>query len=488
MNQITNSILSGLIKFAELKDGVQLQEQQERIKKKLKKAPGLLVYHGLGSGKTLASIAAGDDLGGKVNVVVPAALRENYRKEINQYVGKPKADFDVSSYEKASKDGFKHDRASLTVFDEAHRMGDPSSARGDLPRKAPGKVLLLTGTPVKNKPSEALPLLRGIARDRKLPKNVQDFDQRFVGEKVVKPGLFARLRGVKPGVEKYLKNKGQLAELIRGRVDYHPSRGEFPEVSHEFVETEMTQTQSDIYKGLMSKNPLLAYKIKNNLPPDKKESEQLNAFLSGIRQISNDPATYDVRQTARPNERSPKIRKMFTNIMGNLSKDPGHKHLVYSNYLRAGVMPLAEELSAAGVSYGIFHGGLSDKQRKQVVDDYNNNKLQVILISGAGAEGLDLKGTRTVQVMEPHWNAARIRQVVGRAVRNKSHSHLPPDQRNVKVEYHMVRPPPQQRMMGLIPSKYEQGADRYLLSLAQKKQRLVDEMLNIFQEEGMRHE
>lgn len=482
MNQITNSILSGMLKAAKLKEETKLQPQQERIVKRLKDSPGLLIYHGLGSGKTLSSIAAAEAIGGDTSVIVPASLRENYRKELRNYVRKSDAKYDIQSYESATKKGLKGSRT--TIFDEAHRLGRSDSERSTLAGKASGKVLLLSGTPIRNRPSEAVPLLKAIAKDRNIPKSEQAFDDRFLGTKVTKPSFFERMKGIQPGEEQFLKNKSGLAALVRGRVDYHASSGEFPEVTHEFVESEMTPSQTDLYRGLVGKNPLLAYKIKNNLPPSRKESKQLNAFLAGVRQVSNDPATFSTRETGRPTERSPKIRKMFSSIVGHLQQDPTFKTLVYSNYLSAGVLPLAEELTAAGIPNAVFHGGLSDKQRKQIVESYNTNQVPVLLVSGAGSEGLDLKGTRLVQIMEPHWNAARVRQVIGRAVRNKSHAHLPPEQRHVHVEYHMVRPLPKSRLFGLMPPKYEQGADKYMFNLARRKQDLVDQVLDVFKEEG----
>ncbi len=483
------SIATGFDKYSGLKKEVQLQSQQERIKHKLSKdpnMPGILAYHGLGSGKTLASIAAAEHLGGKANVVVPASLRENYRKEIHKYVGKPDSKYNVMSYEAASRKGLSN--SDVTIFDEAHRLGREDSGRSQLATDAKGKVILLTGTPVRNEPAEALPLLRAIAKDRPIPKSADEFNAKFVGTRKVNPGFFARLRGVKPGEERFIKNKDQLAELIRGRVDYHPSKGEFPDVSHKVVEVQMTMDQTDLYDGLLNVNPRLAYKVRSNLPPSRRESAQLNAFLSGIRQVSNDPMSYNKNISGRPNERSPKIRAMFDSISKKIQKDPKHKVLVYSNYLQAGVMPLAQELEAAGIPHQVFHGGISDKVRKKIIEGFNNDEYPVLLVSGAGSEGLDLKGARTVQVMEPHWNHARVKQVIGRAVRNKSHAHLPEQDRNVEVEHYVAKPAPKSRLFGLLAPRYDKGADQYMMTLARNKQRLINDMLGVFQEEGLKHE
>jgi superfamily II DNA/RNA helicase len=64
---------------------------------------------------------------------------------------------------------------------------------------------------------------------------------------------------------------------------------------------------------------------------------------------------------------------------------------------------------------------MSAKQRDAVVRAYNENNIRVLFISGAGSEGVDLKNTTDVILLEPSWNQAREAQVVGRAARFKSH-------------------------------------------------------------------
>lgn len=66
----------------------------------------------------------------------------------------------------------------------------------------------------------------------------------------------------------------------------------------------------------------------------------------------------------------------------------------------------------------------------------NNNMgelIKVFMITASGAEGLDLKNTRYVHLMEPFWNFVRIEQVIGRAVRICSHKNLPEEYRNVEA-------------------------------------------------------
>lgn len=86
--------------------------------------------------------------------------------------------------------------------------------------------------------------------------------------------------------------------------------------------------------------------------------------------------------------------------------------------------------------YGVVSG--EDKEdRGELIKLMRSNRNRkgidaaVLMITKAGAEGLDLKSIRQVHVMEPFWNEVRVQQVIGRGSRNKSHSYLEPEERKV---------------------------------------------------------
>lgn len=69
-------------------------------------------------------------------------------------------------------------------------------------------------------------------------------------------------------------------------------------------------------------------------------------------------------------------------------------------------------------------------------EQHHNNHGEVvktILITQSGSEGISLKHTRQVHILEPYWNYIRLQQIVGRAVRAKSHVNLPLEERHVDV-------------------------------------------------------
>lgn len=156
-------------------------------------------------------------------------------------------------------------------------------------------------------------------------------------------------------------------------------------------------------------------------------------------------------------------------IIFNILKSPGST-LVYSNYVEMeglqifkvylsffGYVSLNEDkefsqenlnkkTSKSGFRYIEFHGGI-DKDIREMNKRLFNTKenkhgdvIKIIMISPAGAEGINLRNCRQVHIMEPYWNEVRIEQVIGRAIRQCHHSELPMDERTVDVfRYKMVR-------------------------------------------------
>jgi hypothetical protein len=59
--------------------------------------------------------------------------------------------------------------------------------------------------------------------------------------------------------------------------------------------------------------------------------------------------------------------------------------------------------------------------------------IKVFMITSSGAEGINLRNTRFVHIVEPYWHMVRIEQVIGRARRICSHQDLPQELRTVKV-------------------------------------------------------
>ena len=95
--------------------------------------------------------------------------------------------------------------------------------------------------------------------------------------------------------------------------------------------------------------------------------------------------------------------------------------------------------------FSLWTGEEKVEERRRLLTNFNTvenkfgNKCLILLTTSAGAEGISLMNVRQVHIMEPYWNNVRIKQVIGRARRVRSHIQLPLEQRNVKIFQYIIR-------------------------------------------------
>ena len=84
-------------------------------------------------------------------------------------------------------------------------------------------------------------------------------------------------------------------------------------------------------------------------------------------------------------------------------------------------------------------GSKVTRQLKEIANNNNMGEIiKVFMITASGSEGINLRNTRYVHIMEPYWNPARIDQVVGRARRICSHKALPDALQTVEVFLYLM--------------------------------------------------
>ena len=97
--------------------------------------------------------------------------------------------------------------------------------------------------------------------------------------------------------------------------------------------------------------------------------------------------------------------------------------------------PTKSPTKSVSKTFAILSGDINPEIRAEIIKKFNekNTDINLLLLSGAVAEGIDLKRVRHVHIMEPFWNYARINQVKTRAIRFLSHEDLPIDEQNVQT-------------------------------------------------------
>jgi len=111
--------------------------------------------------------------------------------------------------------------------------------------------------------------------------------------------------------------------------------------------------------------------------------------------------------------------------------------------------------------------------------------IKVLMITSSGAEGIDLKNTRFVHIMEPYWHHVRINQVIGRARRICSHSDLPKHLQTVQVFLYLTVIGEEVDLDQFYEIKAEDNSmttDESLYSIMEKKTRLSVKFLDALKE------
>ena|SRR5947209_2107867 len=479
-----------LLKKADLLPEVQLQPHQQRLQEEAERAPvRKLLYHSLGSGKSLTSLAMAEAQGQPYTAVAPASLRANYRSEQEKFTDR-KLPSTLMSYTQLGA-GKETGNTGTVIFDEAHRLRNPDTAQGQRAQQLSDRarqLVLLSGTPIVNQPGDLAPLISMIKKKRLSPG---DFQKRYVGTEKVYPSLFRRMMGVPAGEEMTIQNPEELRALLRGHVDYYDPGKPVVPTQYEDVPVEMGKEQSQLYNAMWGKLPWFTrWKLKHDFPLSQSELSRTLSFMTGPRQVSL--STYPYLKDRDPHRafgQSPKLQRAMELMQAHLGANPRAKALVFSNFIDAGLTPYAAALAKAGVPHGVFHGGLSDAQRKRLVGDYNSDKLRVALLGPSGTEGLSFKGTQLIQQLDPYWNPTRGNQAVGRGLRYDSHWGLPEGLRNVKVQRFVSRLPMglKDRILGGVgfdrkPATF--GADDHLRAIEARKARLNQQFLDLLRQVG----
>ena len=365
------------------------------------------------------------------------ALLDNFKKEMIAYGSNDFRQYKFFSFQKFFRRRISC-KKTLLIIDEAHNLRTLKTKMYTAVIKCAqyaDKRLLLTATPYVNNIKDFASLINILYGQNDL------VGYKFKDNKIDYENDIRGITSVK-----------LVEKLLKGNVDYIPtcsSSEYYPKVTEDFMIIPMTKDYQNRYDA--------SSKFYRN--PAK--------FYHGYRKAVNE---------AGANYYSQKINK----IMGYIYNQ---KSVIYTNWLTHGVRILEKLLKSNGISSRSFQGSLDRKQRKQILEDFNNDKFQVLIITSAGGEGLDLKGVRNILVMEPVWNNAKLRQIIGRVARYKSHTHLPKKDQHVNI-YKLVLVPYGNKFTikkSLITKDYKSTTgDLLLYDIIKRKfneEKIIDKML-----------
>jgi superfamily II DNA or RNA helicase len=442
----------------------------------------LLLFHGLGSGKTCSSILAIEALKKKVSqvyVVTPASLKDNYKKELKSECGKYNSPGLAKFITIISHTGFTKLEPNLNdclvIIDEVQNIVSSTGSTyklyfDKLVTKNPKnlRVVLLSATPMFDQPHEIALTLNLLNLPKPLP--VLKFYTNYLGK------------------DKSVSNENDFIDRISGYISAF--KGISPNAYAKRIDTTYLCNLSQHQYGSYTKS--VQGLTLNNVAFSQ-------AFLSGPRVAANivyenggfgssyRPSDYTLKKQLSNNLK--KLSAKFYKCINVLRKVNGPA-FVYSNFVAAGgindfslalkvngyreVNALKSKPSSPGKRFGVFRTG-KDKENTALVnlfnspDNKNGELIKIILGSPAMKEGISLKNTRSVHLLDPYWNQSRTEQIIGRATRFCSHVSLPPEERKVNVYHYILN----------IQSQKRKTVDQHIMHMSNEKAELIKSFENL---------
>ena len=505
-----------------------LQPQQlflrDYFKSKLS-GKGLLIYHQIGAGKTCTVISIAEVFKTKMNVIVvlPASLIGNFKSELqsecggNIYMSETdrntikglkskdkkykqimnKSDKIIDSYytiysyhtfiDLCKKNKIKL-KNTMLIIDEIQNMISESGTfylnlqkvieRSD----EKTRIILLSATPMFNKPEEIALTLNLLKLKKDLPTG-DDFNKEFIQMTTSDGEINYKLINID-------KFKSYIPNIISYYRGAEPQS--FPKTIFTVVKCRMEPFQYKSYRTVLDAELQGNFMGRDilKLPSD---------FLLGPRLISNiafpnkriDMKGFASFSGSKLNKKNViKYSKKFYKILNNISKSSGPT-FVYSNFKKiGGIKSFIQYLEYNGYTnyrthgegkkrYAVWSGDEPLRAKEDVKRIYNNinntdgSKIKIILGSPSIKEGVSLLRVQQVHIMEPYWNMSRMLQIIGRAVRFCSHKDLPSSKREVEVFLYLATYPG------------EQTIDQSIWLKANKKQELISQFETILKESAI---
>lgn len=435
------------------------REDQEKVvdyvSKNIHNLKGIILYWSLGTGKTCTSIMILDTIfkNGwfkKAFILTPGSLRENYIYQYCVVCGKSSnlehLTFITYNTRKIMLTTIepKFYEDSVIVIDEYHNI-----INGYINQSTSFHELFETLKAVKN---AFFILMSGTPI---ISKKSLDFSIELLHVKLPENKILEKKDNVY-----YIKN--EYIQYIRPYI----SRNIIDETSEAFPALEIKLKQIILYTSMLNQ-VIESFKTENKqiaglLSKEKKreltENEKLSLFLYSNRLESlkmtliNYPYNYRLKDipdkfkyTKETGTGSPNGWIPFTlfgdRLMDNLKSwspkfyffvnyilDHPGKHAIYCRFKKKyGSQFLSTILDKMQIPHRVFSGDLNDKQRAEIVTQYNSERnvdgkiIKVLIVTNAAAEGQNFFSTRSFHLSTEISNDFLVGQLIGRFMRFNSH-------------------------------------------------------------------
>jgi len=427
---------------------------------------GCILADDMGLGKTLQVITfllkmkqEGKFETKKAIVVMPAGLLCNWQVEIKKFapeltffayhggrrnLEKFNADVLLTTYATFRKDFKELDKIEwqTIIIDEAQNIKNADSEQSKLLRKmkAPMKIAM-SGTPVENRLMEFWTIMdfanRGFFPSasefrEKYETPIQKNGNQVVAEtfrKITAPFMLRRLK----------TDKSIISDL--------------PEKIIQDEYAELTRSQAAIYKRTLDHflEQLEEEEQQSALAHDShalfKRKGIILQMILALKQICNHPATFLKGADASPDKLESGKMQMLLDLLTSI-QDQGEKTLIFTQFAEMGNLLKSTIETELGLRTHFYHGGCTQKERTDMIQDFQGDPdCKVLILSlKAGGTGLNLTAASQVIHYDLWWNPAIEAQATDRAFRIGQ-------KRNVQVHRFITKGTFEEKINALLETK-----------------------------------
>lgn len=497
---------------------------------------GLLIFHSLGSGKSLICISVAVDHylhdGKKCLLVTKGSSgRENFKREIEHYYEMAK----FSAKNHPDSKGIKiHQREYTKIFVLGHYMALHNS------------VCVMTDRDVEQEFSNMVLVFDEIHNVRKLKIVEESEDSTHVYDSLKRIIRLAKNTKIMLATATPMTNDiGQLNSTMSlltngnksysGVISYNSEIKDKPKKIFHGVDGYLTDTK--VYVSCMRAHQL-EYHVEEQRRGTPKDIYRMLTHVSlftfpekglygriiydkGIMvpiKASKDIITVSTKMKKKITYTMYKVVESYRKyLIGDALRDCGCKYwelmdILENKYPNVGpIFIFVEEVKGSGLlllanifeehGYELYIGGSPQSIGKgkrfticvgdqsvvpnqtDRLEGFNHRKnvngeyVRVLIGSKVVGESITLRNVRQFHVMTIHWNDSTIEQAVGRVVRSGSHSQLDESERKVDIFIHAAMCDSRETggKMGKIVGG-GQGTDMYKLSICNEKQQLIAKM------------
>jgi superfamily II DNA or RNA helicase len=181
-------------------------------------------------------------------------------------------------------------------------------------------------------------------------------------------------------------------------------------------------------------------------------------FSAGLRQAMN-----SLYETSENEQQGFSLKALaIANVIDPIKNTPAGRTIIFTQWLRNGVTRIEAVLRSKDIQFVSITGQTPKGMRSINKRLFDQQQVQVLILSAAASEGLSFKNVRHVFLMEKAWNTAREQQAVGRATRLYSHRGLPNEADRQVTVYHVM----------MTERDYE-TTDVRMRALAQQKDKVI---------------